>query len=244
VPIPGARAELTSIFAKAFQPIPERRYFSAKEFADDLQRYLGRLPVSAVEGGFAYRAQCFVIRQKTMVVVAFLLLLAASGALLMVLRNRELDASQEQTIFFIRQTASAILDQVKAQNCSGQPRQIERFGSEYRQRFSALIQARPGLTRDRQELIRFMRAQWSESERLCQSNPAALLALANMHFEMGLLRGYPNEINLGDRQGALESFDDALRLASRANAANADRAADLIERIHHRQAIVAAEERK
>lgn len=56
--------DLDRVVLKALAPEPQRRYESARVFADDLKRWLERRPVLARAGGFGYRFGKFVRRNR------------------------------------------------------------------------------------------------------------------------------------------------------------------------------------
>ncbi len=57
--------ELKNILAMARREEPTRRYVSAAQFAEDINRYLDGLPVRAQKDSFTYRAKKFVKRNKS-----------------------------------------------------------------------------------------------------------------------------------------------------------------------------------
>jgi serine/threonine-protein kinase len=71
--------DLDSIVLKALRKEPQRRYSSAEQFSEDLQRYLEGGPVSAREATFTYRAAKFVRLHKFGVGAATLVLLLSFG---------------------------------------------------------------------------------------------------------------------------------------------------------------------
>jgi serine/threonine-protein kinase len=75
------RGDLDTITSKALEADPGRRYPSAAALLDDIDRHLNGLPVSARQGGRAYRAAKFVRRHQTAVLAAGLVLLSLMGGL-------------------------------------------------------------------------------------------------------------------------------------------------------------------
>jgi len=75
------RGDLDTIVMKALRKEPERRYASARQLADDLDRYLEGWPVVAQTDSFAYRTTKFVRRHRALVVVSLLGLAALIGGL-------------------------------------------------------------------------------------------------------------------------------------------------------------------
>ena len=74
--------DLDLIIAKAQKRDPSNRYRTVAAFADDLQRYLGKEPISARPDSVSYRLGRFVARNRTAVAAASVVLLAivtASG---------------------------------------------------------------------------------------------------------------------------------------------------------------------
>jgi len=78
------RGDLDNIVLKALQKEPERRYGSAEELAQDIDRHLKHLPVTARRSSLGYRASKFVRRHKTEVSTVFfgIFVLAAAAAIL------------------------------------------------------------------------------------------------------------------------------------------------------------------
>lgn len=73
--------DLRNITAKALQEEPERRYKSAEAFAEDIEKYLKGLPVSARPNSFVYRAEKFVKRNKIGVAAGLLIVLILFGGI-------------------------------------------------------------------------------------------------------------------------------------------------------------------
>ncbi len=68
--------DLDSITLKALRKEPERRYVSAAELMDDIQRYLSGLPVRASRDTFFYRTAKFIRRNKTFVAATAIVVLS------------------------------------------------------------------------------------------------------------------------------------------------------------------------
>ncbi|HUQ33051.1 MAG TPA: tetratricopeptide repeat protein, partial [Pyrinomonadaceae bacterium] len=73
--------ELENIVAMARREDPTRRYASAAQFAEDVQRYLDGLPVRAQKDSFKYRAGKFIQRNKIQVFAALLIVLSLVAGL-------------------------------------------------------------------------------------------------------------------------------------------------------------------
>lgn len=83
--LPHARAlrervkgDLSAIMQKATAREQSRRYQDVQTLADDVERYLTLRPVTAREPSLAYRASCFVRRQRTRLLVSVLAALVIS----------------------------------------------------------------------------------------------------------------------------------------------------------------------
>ena len=74
------RGDLDTIVTKALKKIPQERYASVKELADDLLRYLRHEPIIARPDTIAYRAGKFLRRRRSGVVATLLVSLALIGA--------------------------------------------------------------------------------------------------------------------------------------------------------------------
>ncbi len=84
------RGDLDNIVLTALRDEPDRRYPSAMQLVEDIERYLGGLPVTAQADSRAYRARKFIRRHPAGVsaAAAFVLLLASSAAALAVQAGR------------------------------------------------------------------------------------------------------------------------------------------------------------
>jgi len=76
---PELRGDIENILMKALHVDPSRRYHSARELADEIERYLSHRPVRATPDGPAYRARRFVQRHTVASVAAALAVLAVLG---------------------------------------------------------------------------------------------------------------------------------------------------------------------
>lgn len=61
---PDLKGDLENVLLKALHPDPARRYASAREFAEDLERYLEHRPVLATPDSVSYRVSRFVRRHR------------------------------------------------------------------------------------------------------------------------------------------------------------------------------------
>jgi serine/threonine protein kinase len=102
--------DLEAIVARALEKKPSRRYSSAKELADDLQRYLNREPVKARPVGRLERWGRYVWRRPWESAFA-LVLITALGGVGVLLVNRWIDAAARQRVEAVNEvTLSALTD--------------------------------------------------------------------------------------------------------------------------------------
>jgi eukaryotic-like serine/threonine-protein kinase len=78
----SAGAELENIIAMARREDPARRYASAGQLAEDIQRYLDGRPVRAQKDSFTYRAGKFIRRNRLGVAAAAVVLLTLLGGVI------------------------------------------------------------------------------------------------------------------------------------------------------------------
>jgi serine/threonine-protein kinase len=111
------RGDLDTIIREAMHKIPERRYASVAQFAEDLERHLEGLPVQARPPTFAYRATKFVRRYRWGVAaVASMVVLSVGFGIVMGLQNTEIS---RQNLEILRQqdrtqaTKKLLIDFVK-----------------------------------------------------------------------------------------------------------------------------------
>ena len=95
--------DLDNIVLKALEKDPQRRYASASDFAADIDRYLGGLPVAARPSSKLYRASKFIGRHRWAfggVAAAFVALSASLIALVLQVQEteRQRDVAQEQVL--------------------------------------------------------------------------------------------------------------------------------------------------
>jgi len=103
------RGDLDTVVAKALKKDPRERYSSVTEFAEDLRRYLLHKPITARPDTFAYRARKFVRRNRAVVTLASLAILAVTGGLIATLLQartirRERDTALQERNHALRVT--------------------------------------------------------------------------------------------------------------------------------------------
>ncbi|MFL6274275.1 MAG: protein kinase domain-containing protein [Blastocatellia bacterium] len=181
------RGDLDNIVLMAMRKEPERRYASVEQFASDIQRHLDGLPVIARTDTFTYRAGKFISRHKAGVVAALLILLMLSGGLLAINRQR---ARAERRFNDVRRLANSFMFEIHDR-----------------------IEPLPGSTPVR-ELLVTRALEYLDSLATEAAGDAQLQReLAKAYQKVGDVQGYPFESNLGDTQGALDSYRKALAIS-------------------------------
>jgi tetratricopeptide (TPR) repeat protein/predicted Ser/Thr protein kinase len=190
---PDVPEDLDAIIMKALRKEPESRYASVREFAEDIDRYLGFRPVLARKGTYRYVARKFVRRHRAAVVTC-----AAAGIFL----------AASATIV-IRETQVARYERDRAQR---------RFDEVRRLAHSVIfdlqdkIAALPGSTPVRKELIASAIGYVDRLAKEAAGDSGLQQELAEAYMRIGEVQGGGNE-NLGDLQGSLASFQKAEQIA-------------------------------
>jgi serine/threonine-protein kinase len=93
--------DLDNISLKALQKEPPRRYQSVAEFADDIERHLGHLPIAARANTLSYRASRFYQRNKIVVSATAFIVVALIAGLAIALwqyRNAQRENAKAEVI--------------------------------------------------------------------------------------------------------------------------------------------------
>ena len=208
------RGDLDNIVLMAMRKEPERRYASVAQFSEDIRLHLTGLPVLARKDTWNYRAGKFVRRHKVAVAAAALLALTLLGGILAT--SWEAQRAEKQRALAER-----------------------RFGDLRRLARSLMFEIHdsvadlPGSTPTRQLIVN-RALEYLNSLAQDADDPSLLRELSSAYVKVGNVQGNPNNSNLGDTAGALESFQKAKRIAERllendANDAQAQRQLGVID---------------
>jgi eukaryotic-like serine/threonine-protein kinase len=104
------RGDLDTIVTKALKKNPQERYASVVALADDLRRHLRHEPISARPDTLAYRATKFVRRNRTVVALGVLALLASCAGIVGTLIQARTTRTQRDFAFRQLTRAEAIND--------------------------------------------------------------------------------------------------------------------------------------
>lgn len=102
------KGDLDNIILTALRKEPERRYKTVEAFADDIQRYLKGMPVSARKNTLQYRTTKFVRRHKIGVLaVSLLLIILTGGIAATIMQSRAVEREKEKA-----EKINAFLEQI------------------------------------------------------------------------------------------------------------------------------------
>ena len=191
-----AGGELENIIAMARHEEPARRYASAAQFAEDVQRHLDGLPVRAQKDSFTYRAGKFIRRNKVGVAAAVLVLLTLVGGIVTtVWQARRAEANQaraEKRFADVRGLSNALLNDIAPK--------IERLEGSTEARQALVVQS-----------LKYLDSLAGES-----NDDLTLQAeLAAAYEQVGVLQGDSRRPSLSDFRGAIASLEKALQIRRR-----------------------------
>jgi serine/threonine protein kinase/tetratricopeptide (TPR) repeat protein len=182
--------DLDNIVLKALSKEPTRRYASADQFSEDIDRHLRGLPVIARKDTLGYRTSKFVQRNRAAVitaVVTFITLIAGIvGTAWQARVARAERARAEQRFDEVRRLANASLFDIHD-----------------------AIRDLPGSTPARQLLVANGLTYLDQLARDAGDRPDLMRELANAYVKVGDVQGRPLNPNLGDTAGALTSYRKA-----------------------------------
>jgi serine/threonine protein kinase len=186
------RGDLDNIVLMALRKEPQRRYASADQFAEDIRRYLGNLPVIARKDTASYRASKFVLRHKAGVVAAGIVILTLLAAFVAVVREERI---AKRRFNDVRALANSLIFDVHDS-----------------------IKDLPGSTPARKVIVD-RALQYLNSLAAESSNDLGLQReLATAYERVGLVQGHYLQDSLGDTKGSLDSYQKALKLRQQIDA--------------------------
>ncbi|HEV2799469.1 MAG TPA: protein kinase [Pyrinomonadaceae bacterium] len=195
------RGDLDNIVLLALRKEPARRYATVEQFSEDIRRYLEGLPVMARKATFGYRAAKFIGRHKVGVASAALVLLALIAGL--------------TTTVWQARVASA--ERARAERRFNDVRKLA--NSNLFELHDAIANL-PGSTPARELLVKRALEYLDSLAQESQGDASLQRELVAAYLKVGNVQGNPNNANLGDTAGALESYRKALRIAVRLTAAD------------------------
>jgi non-specific serine/threonine protein kinase/serine/threonine-protein kinase len=185
--------DIDAIVSKAVRKDAKDRYTSAREFHDDLGRYLSGLPVAAREGSFRYIATKFLLRHRLAVLGTVSLLLIATGGGAVVLweahvAHRE-RAKAEARFNQVRSLANSLMFDVHDS-----------------------IKDLPGAVPARKLIAKRALEYLDALAREAAGDGSLQRELAASYERVGDVQDDPTMANLGDATGAIASYGKALAI--------------------------------
>jgi eukaryotic-like serine/threonine-protein kinase len=187
------RGDLDTILLMALRKDPLRRYQSVEQFAGDIRRHLQSIPVIARKDTFGYRASRFVLRHRPSVSAACAVLIVLLAAITFTLRQARIARRQgeiaERRFNDVRELANSLMFDVHDS-----------------------IQDLPGSTPARKLIVDRALHYLDRLAQDSSSDPSLQRELATAFEKVGTVQGNPFGANLGDTQGALESYRRAFAI--------------------------------
>ena len=196
--------DLDTITLKAIRKEPGRRYASADQLAEDVERYLEGRPVRARPDTLGYRTGKFLRRHRVSSLVAVLALLAVGASLAAAWRQARLAERRFQAV---RTLAHTLLFD-----------------------FHDAVAKLPGSTAARELVVRKGLEHLDRLSQEAGDDPGLQRELAAGYDRVGWLQGGPTTANLGDLAGARASYEKAVALFAAADRRSRPDAADVRRR--------------
>ncbi len=207
------KGDLDNIVLKAMRKEPERRYASVQQLADDIDRHLAGLPVTARPDTFGYRAGKFIRRQKVAVTAAALIVITLVAGIVITLNQNRIAraerAKAERRFNEVRQLANSFVFEVH----------------------DAIVNL-PGATPARSVIVQRGLKYLDSLAEDAAGDRSLQRELAAAYEKLGAVQYTPSVAHLGDLAGALESHRKAAALREAlvaADPANSDYRRELLD---------------
>ncbi len=185
------KGDLDNIVLTALRPEPERRYKSVEQFADDLDRSLKGLPVSARPNTFKYRAEKFIKRNRYGVAAATLFLVLVVIGIVGILWE------------FRR----AEIQRIRAEKRFGE---VRKLSNSLMFEIHDSVQDLQGSTPTRQLIVNRAGEYLDSLAQESDDDAGLQIELATAYQKIGDIQGNPYSANLGDTSGALKSYQKSV----------------------------------
>jgi non-specific serine/threonine protein kinase/serine/threonine-protein kinase len=187
------KGDLDAIVRRAIDKQPERRYGSAEELAEDVGRFLAGIPVAAREPSFGYVVQKLAARHKAAFVSIGVCIVVIVAALVVAISQARIATTErrraERRFSDVRQLSNALIFEIHD-----------------------LVAPLPGSTPVRSMIVTRALRYLEQLAQEAQGDAALQLELAGAYIQIGRVQGSPGRANLGDPDGAIQSFRRAQRL--------------------------------
>ena len=208
------KGDLDNIVLMALRKEPMRRYQSAEQLSEDIRRHVEARPVLARNDTVGYRTAKFVRRNKAVMAAAALVFLSLLGGIIATTWEARKARAQErvaksQEVIAKNQEAAAKVEKARAERRFADVRQLAHsLLFDYHDAIKDL----PGATRVRERLVKDALANLDKLAREAQNDPVLQQELAAAYERVGDVRGQVYTASLGDRAGAIESYQKALTI--------------------------------
>jgi hypothetical protein len=182
--------DLDEIVMKALSKDPTKRYGSAAQLSEDLDRYLDGEPVLAHRDSVVYRCRKWIGRHRLVLAMASVFCVLLTAGMLSILWQTQ---RAERRFNELRSFASAVV-----------------FDLDER------IRILPGSTEARGALIRTSLAYLDNLSKEAGEDTNLMAELCRAYRKIGDVQGSPFQPNLGDTESAKQSYRKALELAQEA----------------------------
>ncbi len=193
--------DLDNIVLMAMRKEPQRRYLSVEQFSEDVRRHLEGLPVIARKDTLVYRTEKFVRRHKVGVAAAAMVLFTLIAGI----------------VGTAWQARVARTQRVKAERRFND---VRRLANSFMFEIHDSVQNLPGSTGTRQLLVMRAIEYLNSLAQESHDDPSLQRELVAAYIRIGNVQGNPNNANLGDTTGAMQSYRQALKLAGQLAAVN------------------------
>jgi tetratricopeptide (TPR) repeat protein/predicted Ser/Thr protein kinase len=186
--------DLEAIVFKALRKVPEERYLTAAQLAQDVQAFLEGRTVTARRGTFRYRADKFVRRHRIALLGAVLVIASLAAGFGGVLWQARV-ADRERRVAVARAT------------------DLRQLSNSLLSELDEAIKELPGSTGVQRLLVTRVLEHLDRMSKDAGEDRLIQLDLVNAYTRLGNIQGNPYDQNLGDPDGGLVSLDKALAIA-------------------------------
>ncbi len=195
------RGDLDNIVLMALRKESNRRYPSVERFAGDIRRHLQNLPVSAQQDTLGYRTSKFVKRNQAGVIAAAIALVALLGGVTAILHEARL-ARQE------------------AQRAERRFNDVRKLANSLIFELHDSIKDLQGSTPARKLLVSRALEYLNSLSAEAKSDVSLQREVAAAYERIADVQGQPRQANLGDPEGAIDSYKRALAIRESLATAN------------------------
>lgn len=199
--IQNLKSDLDNIVLMALRKEPERRYQSAAELSEDIERFLAGLPIKAQANTFFYLAQKFV--QRNTIAVSF-----ASIAFVGIF------------VGLITTTWQMRIAQTERAKAEKRFNDVRRLANSVVFDYHDSIAKFAGTTAVRERLVKDALEYLDNLNNEAENDKGLQRELATAYSKIGDVQGNPNNANLGKTKDALASYQKAFAIRDKLLSAN------------------------